>query len=88
MILLLIIVLALYLASIVLYSMIVFRERSIGDQVLAIDAVTYASVVLIVLFSIIFREPILVVVAIPLALWIYALDIYVSKYLEKGDLGA
>lgn len=81
-------VVTLYLLAIVLYSIIVFKERTIGDQVLAIDAVTYASVVLIVLFSVLFKEPILVVVAIPLALWVYALDIYVSKYLEKGDLGA
>lgn len=86
MLMLLMAVLALYLASIVLYAVIVFKEGSIGDQVLAIDAITYASVVLIVLFSLIFKEPILVVVAIPLALWIYALDIYVAKYLEKGDL--
>ncbi|MEM4717983.1 MAG: MrpF/PhaF family protein [Desulfurococcaceae archaeon] len=81
-------VVSLYLLATILYSVIVFREHTIGDQVLAIDAITYASVVLIILFSILFKEPILVVVAIPLALWVYALDIYVSKYLEKGDLGA
>uniref|UniRef100_A0A7C2VM61 pH regulation protein F n=1 Tax=Ignisphaera aggregans TaxID=334771 RepID=A0A7C2VM61_9CREN len=77
-----------YTVSAVLFSVVVFRGPTVGDQVLAIDAITYVTLVLIVLFSILFKEPILMVVAIPLALWVYALDIYVSKYLEKGDLGA
>lgn len=81
-------ILAVYAASILLLSIIAFKGPTLGDQVLAIDAITYITVVLIVLFSILFKEPILTVVAIPLALWIYALDIYVAKYLEKGDLGA
>jgi len=81
-------VLILYTVAIALFSIIALRGPTIGDQVLAIDAITYATVVLIVLSSIYFKEPILSVVAIPLALWIYALDIYVAKYLERGDLGA
>ena len=78
----------LYTIAIGLLTVIALKGPTIGDQVLAIDTITYASVVLIVLFSIFFKEPILTVVAIPLALWIYALDIYIAKYLEKGDLGA
>jgi len=85
---LILIVLILYTVAIALFSIIALRGPTIGDQVLAIDAITYATVVLIVLSSIYFKEPILSVVAIPLALWIYALDIYVAKYLERGDLGA
>jgi len=78
----------LYTISIVLLTVIALKGPTLGDQVLAIDTITYASVVLMILFSIFFEEPILTVVAIPLALWIYALDVYVAKYLEKGDLGA
>ncbi|MEM0004639.1 MAG: monovalent cation/H+ antiporter complex subunit F [Desulfurococcaceae archaeon] len=78
----------LYTISIVLLTVIALKGPTLGDQVLAIDTITYASVVLMILFSIFFKEPILTVVAIPLALWIYALDVYVAKYLEKGDLGA
>jgi len=85
---LILIVLILYAVAIALFSIIALRGPTIGDQVLAIDAITYATVVLIVLSSIYFKEPTLSVVAIPLALWIYALDIYVAKYLERGDLGA
>ncbi len=85
---LILIIALLYLASIVLFTIIAFKGPTLGDQVLAIDAITYATIVLMVLFSIYFKEPILTVVVIPLALWVYALDIYMAKYLEKGDLGA
>lgn len=77
-----------YVVAIVLLTVTALKGPTLGDQVLAIDVITYATVVLIVLFSVFLREPILTVVAIPLALWIYALDIYVAKYLEKGDIGA
>jgi len=77
-----------YSISIALYTVRALRGPTIGDQVLAIDAISYVAAVLIILFSVYFKEPILTVVAIPLALWIYALDIYVAKYLERGDLGA
>lgn len=77
-----------YITSIIILSIRALKGPTIGDQVLAIDTITYMTVVLFVLFSIYFKEPILTVVAIPLALWVYALDIYVSKYLERGDLGA
>lgn len=79
---------AVYAVSIVLLSIIALRGPTLGDQVIAIDAITYMTAVLMVLFSLFFKEPILTVVVIPLALWIYALDIYVAKYLERGDLGA
>lgn len=77
-----------YSIAIVLAIIRVFKGPTIGDQVLALDVATYYTIVLFVLISIILREPILTVTAIPLALWVYALDIYVSKYLERGELGA
>lgn len=80
--------LAMYILSIVLLSIRAVKGPTIGDQVLAIDVITYVSVVIFILLSVYLREPFLAVVAIPLALWVYALDIYVAKYLEKGDLGA
>lgn len=85
---LMLVVLAMYVASMILLSIRAVRGPTIGDQVLAIDVVTYISVVVFILVSIYLREPFLAVVAIPLALWVYALDIYIAKYLERGDLGA
>lgn len=75
-----------YMVSIVLLLIRVFKGPTIGDQVLAIDVITYFTVFLFVILSISFREPILTVTAIPLALWVYALDLYIAKYLEKGEL--
>ena len=65
-----------------------FRGPTIGDQVLAIDVITYASLVLMTLITIYLKQPLLITLVIPLALWVYALDIYIAKYLERGDLGA
>ncbi|MEM4481232.1 MAG: monovalent cation/H+ antiporter complex subunit F [Desulfurococcaceae archaeon] len=85
---LILIVSIIYLLSILILVIRALKGPTIGDQVLAIDTITYLTIVLFVLYSIYFKEPILTIVAIPLALWVYALDIYISKYLERGDLGA
>jgi len=77
-----------YAVAILLVSVVAIRGETIGDQVLAIDVITYMSLVLITLVTIYLKQPLLIVLVIPLALWVYALDIYVAKYLERGDLGA
>lgn len=82
------VLLIVYTTSIILLSIRAIRGPTIGDQVLAIDVITYISTTIFVLASIHLREPILTVVAIPLALWVYALDIYIAKYLERGEIGA
>ncbi|MEM1618563.1 MAG: monovalent cation/H+ antiporter complex subunit F [Desulfurococcaceae archaeon] len=80
-------ILVVYVISITLLSARAIKGPTIGDQVLAIDVIAYITVVLFVLVSIYLKEPILTVVALPLALWVYALDVYIAKYLERGDLG-
>jgi multicomponent Na+:H+ antiporter subunit F len=77
-----------YVVAIILVSIVAFRGPTIGDQVLAIDVITYMSLVLMALVTVYLRQPLLAVLIIPLALWVYALDIYIAKYLERGDLGA
>jgi multicomponent Na+:H+ antiporter subunit F len=77
-----------YVAAILLLSIVALRGQTIGDQVLAIDVITYMSLVLLSLITIYLKQPLLIVLLIPLALWVYALDIYIAKYLERGDLGA
>lgn len=81
-------VIIIYIVSIILLAIKAIKGPTIGDQVLAIDVITYITVILFVLISIYMKSALLIVIAIPLALWIYALDIYIAKYLEKGDLGA
>ncbi len=70
-----------------LYIIRALKGPSISDSVLAIDAMTYDLAAFLVLLSIFFRSPILIPTAIVLALWIYAIDIYVAKYLEKKEMG-
>ncbi len=81
-------VMPIFMLAFVLYSIRAFKGPTIPDTVLAIDALTYDLAAFLVILAIFFRSPILIPVAIVLALWVYALDIYVSKYLEaKKELG-
>jgi len=82
------IMIPIYMLAFVLYTIRAFKGPTVSDTVLAIDALTYDLAAFLVILSIFFRSPILIPIAIVLALWIYALDIYVSKYLEaKKELG-
>lgn len=78
---------ALYLLAAGLYLLRVFRGPTVPDMVLAVDALSYDLVVFIFILSILLDAYYLAVVSLPLALWIYILDIYVSKYLERREVG-
>jgi len=76
-----------YMAAFILYAVRAVKGPTIPDMVLAIDAMTFDLAAFLVVLSIFFKSPILIPVAIVLALWIYALDIYVAKYLEAKEMG-
>lgn len=80
-------ILPIYVAAFGLYAFRALKGPTIPDQVLAIDAMSYDLAAFLVVLSIFFKEPILIGTAIVLALWTYALDIYVSKYLQGGEMG-
>lgn len=80
-------IIPIYIVAFTLYIVRALKGPSISDTVLAIDAMTYDLAAFLVLLSIFFRSPILIPTAIVLALWIYALDIYVAKYLETREMG-
>jgi len=84
---LIIISLPLFLVALVLYVIRTVTAPSVPDKILAIDALGYDLAVFLVVLSILFRSPILIPCAIVLALWVYALDIYIAKYLEARELG-
>jgi multicomponent Na+:H+ antiporter subunit F len=81
-------VVPLYLVATALYLYRALKGPTIPDHVLGVDLLSYNLAVLFIVLGIFFKEPILIVTAIPLALWIYALDIYVAKYLERRVMGA
>jgi multicomponent Na+:H+ antiporter subunit F len=71
----------------VLYIVRALKGPTLPDMVLAIDCMGYVLATLLVIFSLYLRSPLIIACAIVLTLWIYALDVYMSKYLEKKELG-
>ncbi len=80
-------ILPVFIIAFILYTIRALRGPTISDQVLAIDSMSYDLAAFLVILAIFFREPILIATAIALALWVYSLDIYVSKFLEKKEMG-
>ncbi len=80
-------ILPVFITAFILYTIRALRDPSISDIVLAVDSMSYDLAAFLVILAIFFREPILIGTAIVLALWAYSLDIYVSKYLEKKEMG-
>jgi len=77
----------LFMLAFILYVIRVFRSPTVPDKVIAVDALGYDLAVFLALLSVLFKAPILIPCAIVLALWVYALDIYVAKYLESREVG-
>ncbi|MCS7099369.1 MAG: monovalent cation/H+ antiporter complex subunit F [Sulfolobales archaeon] len=77
----------LYVTSFLLYAVRVVKGPTIPDRVLAIDSLGYDLAAFMVVLSILVRSPLMVVSGLTLALWIYALDIYIAKYLEAREMG-
>jgi len=81
------IIFPIFIVSFILYIVRALKGPTISDQVLAIDAMTYDVAAFLVILSLYLKIPILIGTAMVLALWIYALDVYVAKYLEKKEMG-
>lgn len=80
-------VVVVYIVALLLYIVRLVRGPTIPDRVLALDALSYDLSVLIALIALLLRRPIVSSGLIALTLWIYALDIYVSKYMEAREMG-
>ncbi len=76
-----------YIVALTLYTVRVVKGPTIPDRILAVDALTYDLAALIAVIGLLLRSPLLVPSAIVLSLWVYALDLYVAKYLEGRELG-
>lgn len=78
----------LYLAAVALYTVRLIKGPTIPDIVLAVDCLSYDLAVFLMALSIYYRTPFLIAPPIMLALWVYLLDVYVSKYLVTREVGA
>ncbi len=81
------IVIPIFLAAFIMYMIRAIKGPTVPDIVLAIDCLSYDLAAFLALLSIYFKSPILIPCAMVLALWIYALDVYVSKYLSRKEMG-
>ncbi len=77
----------LFILASILYFIRLVKGPTLPDIVLAVDVLSYDLAVFIVLFGIICNSPLLTVGALPLVLWAYLLDMYVSKYFTGRELG-
>ncbi len=80
-------VIPIFALAFILYIVRALKGPTIPDIVLAIDAMTYDLAAFLALLAIYFESPILIPCAIVLALWVYALDVYVAKYLSAKEMG-
>ncbi|MEM0065641.1 MAG: monovalent cation/H+ antiporter complex subunit F [Sulfolobales archaeon] len=76
-----------YVVSFLLYVVRVVKGPTIPDRVLAVDSLGYDLAAFMVVLSILLKSPLMVVSGLALALWVYALDIYIAKYLEAKEMG-
>ncbi|MEM0006399.1 MAG: monovalent cation/H+ antiporter complex subunit F [Ignisphaera sp.] len=81
------IVISVYLLSSILYIIRLVKGPTIPDRILALDALSYDLSVFIALLALFLRRPIVASGLIALTLWIHALDLYVSKYIEAKEMG-
>ena len=79
--------LMLFVVASIIYFVRLVKGPRVPDMMLAIDVLSYDLVVFIILFSLICESPLLAVGALPLMLWAFLLDMYVSKYFMRRELG-
>jgi len=77
----------LYLGAIILYSIRAVKGPTIPDMVLAVDSLSYDLAVFLAGIALYYKTPFMTAPPIMLALWVYLLDIYVSKYLITREVG-
>ncbi len=73
--------------SSILYLLVVYRGPTVSDRVLSADVFFYTSSLFFGIVGLLIGSPIMAACTVVLVLWAYALDIYVAKYLERGELG-
>jgi multicomponent Na+:H+ antiporter subunit F len=81
------IVLPVFSISYLLYLLVAYRGPTLSDRVLAADVFFYSTTILFGAIGILLGSPIMTACTVVLVLWAYALDIYIAKYLERGELG-
>jgi len=80
-------VIPIFIGAFIMYLVRALKGPTLPDIVLAIDSLSYDLAAFLGILAIYFRSALLIPCAIVLALWIYALDLYISKYLISREMG-
>lgn len=80
-------VVPIFVLAYILYFIRILKGPTLPDRVLAVDALAFDLVVFLIVLGIYFKSPILPVTGVVLALWTYAFDIFIAKYLERREMG-
>lgn len=76
-----------FVLAYILYFIRILKGPTIPDRVLAVDALAFDLVVFLIVLGIYFKSPVLPITGVVLALWTYAFDIFIAKYLERREMG-
>lgn len=76
-----------YIASAILFVLRTIKGPTVFDRVIAVDSLSYDLAVFMALIALYTGRYVLAVCMIPIALWAYVLDIYVSQYVERKVRG-
>lgn len=76
-----------FITAYILYFIRILKGPTLPDRVLAVDALAFDLIVFLIVLGIYFRSPVLPAAAVVLALWTYAFDIFIAKYLERKEMG-
>lgn len=76
-----------YIVSAILFVLRTIKGPTVFDRVIAVDSLSYDLVVFMALIALYTGRYVLAACMVPIALWAYALDIYVSRYVEQKVRG-
>ncbi|MEL9940809.1 MAG: monovalent cation/H+ antiporter complex subunit F [Ignisphaera sp.] len=80
-------ILLIYIIALILYVVRLVKGFTIFDKVIAVDAASYDLIVFMSLIALYTGNYYMATPMILLALWAFALDLYISKLVEYGDVG-
>jgi multicomponent Na+:H+ antiporter subunit F len=81
------VVMFIYIASLFMYIARLIKGPTLFDKVLAVNAFSYDLMMFMALIAIYTENPYMASPMVLVALWAFALDMYISKIVEYGDIG-
>ncbi|MEM4487923.1 MAG: monovalent cation/H+ antiporter complex subunit F [Desulfurococcaceae archaeon] len=78
------ILLGVYILSAILFMVRIIKGPTLFDRIVVVDSLSYDLAVFMALISAYTSRSLLALCIIPIALWAYTLDTYISWYVEQS----